>query len=164
MKLFLYTIVFGAIVSCFFANDGAALILTPIVLAQMRTLKLPAATVLPFVIACGFITDTTSIPLIISNSVNIVSADFFHISFSDYALTMLLPKLFSLSASIGVLYLYYRKRIPLTYDQSLVRNPAEAIKNRPTFVLSWYILFLLVLGYPFDEDGFSCSPHVFYDE
>ncbi len=151
IRLFLFTILLGAIVSCFFANDGAALILTPIVLAQMRALKLPSLTVLPFVMASGFIADSTSIPLIISNLVNIVSADFFHISFSDYALTTMLPNVFSLIASITVLYLYYRRHIPAVYDGSLAHTPREAIKSIPMFKLSWYILGALLLGYLFGE-------------
>ena len=147
VKMFVYSILLGALVSALFANDGAALILTPILLAKMRILKLNAKTILAFLLAGGFISDSASIPFVFSNLTNIVTADYFHIGFGTYFSHMWLPFVVSVVVSIAVLYALLRKHIPKTVDISLLKAPESVLKSRQLFYFSWFFLVLLLAGY-----------------
>lgn len=146
-KLFAFTILLGAAVSALFANDGAALILTPIVIAMLLALRFSPAATLAFVMAAGFIADTASLPLVVSNLVNIVSADYFGIGFSEYASVMVPVNLVSIAATLGMLLWFFRKDLPRTYELDKLKAPEAAIRDKATFVAGWWVLALLLVGF-----------------
>lgn len=145
--LFALIILLGAAVAALFANDGAALILTPIVMAMLLALGFTPGATLAFVMAAGFIADAASLPLIVSNLVNIVSADFFDIGFNRYAAVMAPVNVVAVLASLVVLFLYFRKSIPQRYDESQLKPPAAAIRDLNTFRSGWAVLALLLVGF-----------------
>lgn len=145
--LFTWIVLLGATVAALFANDGAALILTPIVIAMLLALGFSPGATLAFVMAAGFIADTASLPLIVSNLVNIVSADFFQLGFSEYASVMVPVNLAAIAATLVVLHLFFRKDIPRVYDLGLLKTPASAIKDPATFKAGWIVLVLLLVGF-----------------
>jgi arsenical pump membrane protein len=151
LRAFFFASLLGALVAAMFANDGAALIITPIVYQQMRVLGFTRQQSLPFVMAAGFIADTASLPLVVSNLVNIVSANYFHIGFVTYAATMLPVDLVSCGASMLVLSLYYRRALPPRYEVAALPPPSAAIRDCRLFKAGWVFLLLLLAGYLVSE-------------
>ncbi|HCR4053605.1 TPA: arsenic transporter [Morganella morganii] len=145
--LFSYIVLLGATVAALFANDGAALILTPIVIAMLLALGFNKGTTLAFVMAAGFIADTASLPLIVSNLVNIVSADFFNIGFTEYASIMVPVDIAAIIATLAMLHWFFRKDIPKQYDVTKLSEPTLAIKDMTTFKAGWLVLVLLLIGF-----------------
>ena len=158
--MFVYILLLGAVVAALFANDGAALILTPILLAKMKHLKMEPVAIFAFLMAGGFIGDSASNPLVISNLTNIVTAGYFGIGFWEYAKNMFLPNLLSIAASLAVLWLFFRNSIPSRIDVENLASPESAIKNMTMFRLSWWFLALLLAGY-FIGDVYNLPVSVF---
>ncbi|WP_458372726.1 arsenic transporter [Pseudomonas laurylsulfatiphila] len=145
-RLFVFTILLGAGVSALFANDGAALILTPIVVSILLALRFSPASTLAFVMAAGFIADTASLPLVVSNLVNIVSADYFDLGFSEYAAIMVPVNFVAVATTLVVLYWFFRRDIPRHYALDDVMDPRRAVRDPLTFRVGWIVLALLLVG------------------
>ena len=160
LKMFIYSILLGAFVSALFANDGAALILTPILLAKMRILQLNMKTIIAFLLAGGFISDSASLPFVFSNLTNIVTANYFSIGFAQYFFDMIIPFIVSVIASTIFLWLILRKDIPKTVDITLLKEPKSVIKNMKLFYFSWVFLAFLLCAY-FLGDAYDLPISIF---
>lgn len=146
-RLFPLVVVLGAMISALFANDGAALLLTPIVMAILLRLNFTPAATLAFVIATGFVADSTSLPLVISNLVNIVSANYFSITFDRYAAVMIQVDLASLAATLCVLWIYDGREVPAAYPVADLEPPSSAVRDRAVFVAAFPLLAILLVAY-----------------
>ena len=145
--LFPMIVILGAVISAFFANDGAALLLTPIVIAILLRLNFSPPSALAFIIATGFIADTASLPLVTSNLVNIVSANYFDIGFGRYAAVMVPVNIVSVLATLGVLWIVYARHIPKHYSMSELSEPESAIEDPFVFKAAFPLLALLLVAY-----------------
>ena len=160
LRMFFYSIILGALVSALFANDGAALILTPILLAKMHILRLNAKTILAFLLAGGFISDSASLPFVFSNLTNIVTANYFNIGFGAFFSNMIFPFFVSTIISMLVLWVVLHKDIPKSVDVRLLKKPEDVIKNRALFNFSWLFLAILLSSY-FIGDAYHIPISVF---
>jgi len=126
VKLFFLVSLLTASVSILFANDSAILILTPIVIEVVRDLKMNEKNSLAYLFGAGLIADTAAMPLITSNPVNILSADYFSYTFIQHMIFMTPVAIVTLFMSIMILYAYFRRDIPLTYSTEEVEKLIQA--------------------------------------
>jgi len=126
VRLYFYVALLTAAVSILFANDSAVLILTPIVLEIVICLGVDKKGKLAFLFTAGLIADTAAMPLITSNPINILSADYFKYSFIDHLIFMGPVAVAVLLTSLLMIWVFFRKSIPTTYDvkaaDSLIRE------------------------------------------
>lgn len=144
--LFLLIIALGALISAFFANDGTALVLTPIVYALLKRSGVDHGKILPFIMATGFIADTSSLPFVVSNLVNIVTASYFGIPFVSYSLIMMIPDLVAISASMAFLWIFYRKQIVPSFNTDNM-NVDNVVRDPFLFRIAAPFIIILVIGY-----------------
>ena len=110
--LFIALCILCALCSVVLANDGAILILTPLVLGLfLRAKSVDTNAVLAFLFAISFVCDASSNALIISNLTNIITANYFTLGFADFAKTMFLPNLLGFLTALLLFLLVFRKAL-----------------------------------------------------
>ena len=120
VRLYFLVGLLAAAVSILFANDSAVLILTPIVLEMVKQLNIDEHGRMAYLFAAGLIADTAAMPLITSNPVNIVSADYFGYTFIEHLVFMGPVALATIALSMMVVYLFFRDRIPRSFSPGLI--------------------------------------------
>lgn len=128
----LYAAIFllGAIISLLFANDSAALVLTPIVYTLVLRLSLDP---LPFVFATTFIADTASVGLPVSNPLNVILADNFHLDLVSYVSHLWLSAVLVVLINVTVFLLIFRRSLRARFER--LPEPERREGLRSTFVV-----------------------------
>jgi arsenical pump membrane protein len=142
LRLYFYVSLLTAAVSILFANDSAVLILTPIVLEIVTCLGITGKSRMAYLFSAGLIADTAAMPLITSNPINIVSADFFKYSFLTHLEFMGTVAVATVVSSMLLVYLFFRKRIPRSYDVA-ASNSLTLEKPEISPALLWVSLVTL---------------------
>jgi arsenical pump membrane protein len=120
VRLYFLVGLLAAVVSILFANDSAVLILTPIVLEMVKQLNIDEHGRMAYLFAAGLIADTAAMPLITSNPVNIVSADYFGYTFIEHLVFMGPVAVATIALSMLVVYLFFRDKIPRSFSPILI--------------------------------------------
>ncbi|WP_270989099.1 arsenic transporter [Campylobacter upsaliensis] len=143
-KFFVFIGVLTSVLATFFSNDGAILILTPLIIAlltHIKNVKFSRSPLIIFLLFVGFMSDFASNTFIFSNLTNIITADFFTIKFIDFALTMALPQLFVIFATLVLFWILFTRKLPKTLE---FKVHTQALP-KPSITLFCFALILLLL-------------------
>lgn len=136
--------VLGALITAVLSLDTTALLLTPLVLAFVRRLGLPAR---PFVLLCALVANNASLLLPVSNLTNLIFAGSFGLSFGQFAARMLLPQLVALGVTYAVARRVLGAGLPASFDPGRLGDPREAIAHAGFFRATWVSLLAVLAGY-----------------
>jgi arsenical pump membrane protein len=123
LRLYLAIFLIGTLITAVLSNDATALILTPVVYTLVTRLRLK---VLPFMFACTFIADTASFLLPVSNPINILILSSFGGTLGAFLSHLLLPALLCITINIAGFAFLFRRDLQVTYDLSLLSEPAQS--------------------------------------
>ena len=147
----------GAIVTAVFSLDTTAVMLTPVLLALVKRLKIPAA---PYVVLCAFVANVGSLLLPISNLTNLLFADAFRQTFAAFAARMILPQLVALASTYAILRWHFRHQLTSRFEGESLPDPASVVPNHSFFVVCIAVLASVLVCY-FLAPLMGLEPYVF---
>ena len=143
-RLYRNVFLLGALITAALSLDTTAVILTPVVLAFVSRLKLPAR---PYLFACAFVANAASLPLPVSNLTNLLFAGAFHLPFGGFFLRMLLPQCAALLLNYFIFRRLFRRELPPEFSDAGLPEPASVVPNSSYFRVSVGVLCFVLLGY-----------------
>jgi arsenical pump membrane protein len=128
----------ASITTAVLSLDATVVLLTPVVLATARTLRLPAR---PHTYASAHLANTASLLLPVSNLTNLLAFASAGLSFTRFAILMTAPWLVAISAE----YLVFRRFFAADLSTRPDGDPAPASTDMPVFALA--VLALTLAGF-----------------
>jgi len=143
-RLYRNVFVLGALVTASLSLDTTAVILTPVVLAFVARLKLPAR---PYIFACAFVANVASLPLPVSNLTNLLFTGAFALPFGGFALRMILPQCAALLTNYALFWWLFRGDLPPEFSGDDLPDPMSVVPHEGYFRASVTVLGLVLAGY-----------------
>ena len=143
-RLFRNVFLLGTVITAALSLDTTAVILTPLTLAFVTRLKVPAR---PYVFACAFVANTASLLLPVSNLTNLLFTEAFHLPFSGFVARMALPQIAALVVNYACFRFLFRAQLPERFDLAALPEPLSVVPHRRYFAGAVVILVLVLLGY-----------------
>lgn len=146
MALFMMLVLLASGVSAFFSNDGTVLVMTPIVYAILTRMGMEKKLAIPFIMGIGIIADTASMPLVVSNLTNIITASYFRIGFLTFSSVMVIPDIVSIASTVLILAAFYRRqisqyRVPKEIPEDIVIRDPVIFRLALPFIAAMIILY-----------------------
>lgn len=143
-RLYRNVFLLGALITAALSLDTTAVILTPVVLAFVSRLGLPAR---PYLFACAFVANAASLPLPVSNLTNLLFAGAFGLPFAGFFARMLLPQCVALALNYFLFTRLFRRELPPKFSDADLPEPYSVVPNPLYFRVAVWVLGLVLLGY-----------------
>lgn len=130
----------GVIITILLSNDATVLILTPVVFSLTNQFKLNP---LPYVFACAFVANASSMILPMANPVNLLAIDAFDIRLPEYLSHLVLPGLIAVAVTISLFMLIFRREIKANF--TLEPNTVGPVT--PLLIPVMVTLGIVTIGY-----------------
>lgn len=125
-KLFLYLFLLTAFLTLFTDNDVVILTMTLVI---FYICKNSGADPMPYLFAQFFVVNIFGMALYIGNPTNLIAADAYGLSFTEFAKWMFFPSISAATSLFFLLWLVFRKKIPPECKVSEF-DPCSALRNK----------------------------------
>ncbi len=151
LKLFWLTNMLCFTMTLLINNDGSILITTPVLLLILKRIALTNKQRLPYLISGALIATASSVPIGVSNIVNLISLKIIGMSIFEHAQMILVPGMLGLLVLLMLLRFLFRRDIPkkipyfshsLEYSQLSPLHPIDERFNQNTKWMRFVLTFV----------------------